>query len=830
MFINLNILSQSRRNHVSLLGVKLLAALLFAIGSPTYSQEKGPELTAEMLQSKIRTFAKSHHSSSLFLHVDKTIYTENEPVWFSAYLLNRQPADISLHTTLTVFLFMDETKEVVTSGRFFIKEGIGAGNLTIPDTIAAGKYHLFAYTDLLDKEGYPLASFSMPIDVKSAKPRNFSTQVTILDSIPKDGIIKASINVKADGEKDRERPEITCIISKDTLLTFELKREQKIIDIPSKFLGRGKSTLVTILKYKNQKQVISTILPNSTREAIKIRFFPEGGDLVNGLPCIVSLEAKKENNQPLEIEAELYDDETQLMAIRTNTEGVGRFKITPDINNKYMLKVKAGKYFRRDTIIKLPKISESHTSLHIEKAVVNDTLTVDLLCKNDSEVQLLINDYRGNYTLFKTKGIKPKKTLHIPVNALSKGVASLTLFDSLGRPLAERSFFAHFNDTVNAQILPDSTNYTKRGQAKVNIALKNSSGSPLKGLFSVAVVQSNRLVHPFLTIENHVFLREMLDSNTNISLKGDSNYPKALENMLLVNGWTRYTWKDIVSGRPSDSLDYGKMPLITGQVTRFKKPLKDSVTLFVMAGSNTDIIETDKKGNFQLPNHSLFVDSGKKVLLMVSANNNNGFSIQVDKPYDRLNQFIADSIRLKNTNIAINQSEYELKGLENTIQLQEVNISSQKSSDGIYGYHGKPGPNACGDYVDEFDYLNYEYSVNKYQPIVGKQYKKRINLSDDRAVFKVEPVSYHGCTIEEYTGGVQLEGIYGEREFYGVDISQEQPQYISTLFWQPMIVTDEEGKASFKFATGDIKGQFDIIVQGLVENNVFSQTKEFSVK
>jgi hypothetical protein len=171
-----------------------------------------------------------------------------------------------------------------------------------------------------------------------------------------------------------------------------------------------------------------------------------------------------------------------------------------------------------------------------------------------------------------------------------------------------------------------------------------------------------------------------------------------------------------------------------------------------------------------------------------------------------------------------------LKGLENAKQLEEAVVNIRSRSSSLYGYRGKPGANACGDYVDEQGFLNYEYSSNRYQPIVGKLYRKRTDLSADRTVFKVDPAFYHGCQTKEYSGGLQIDGVYGEREFYGVEPGETEPQYLSTLFWKSLLLTSDLGEAEFQFNTGDINDEFRIIVQGISDNDVFSGTTTFIVE
>jgi hypothetical protein len=46
----------------------------------------------------------------------------------------------------------------------------------------------------------------------------------------------------------------------------------------------------------------------------------------------------------------------------------------------------------------------------------------------------------------------------------------------------------------------------------------------------------------------------------------------------------------------------------------------------------------------------------------------------------------------------------------------------------------------------------------------------------------------------------------------------EQPDQRSTVYWNPNVVTDKDGKASFEYYNGDTKGTYRLIVEGIDEN------------
>ncbi len=163
----------------------------------------------------------------------------------------------------------------------------------------------------------------------------------------------------------------------------------------------------------------------------------------------------------------------------------------------------------------------------------------------------------------------------------------------------------------------------------------------------------------------------------------------------------------------------------------------------------------------------------------------------------------------------------QLKSLENALTLKAVTITG-KRDDFLYGR--RLGPNECGDYVCRYGFLNcsvHNGDPDNHTPVKGKAYKdgrNTISPSDE----KVPIIIYTGC-IQEPPFLFKVSGIYLDREFYGVNAEVEdlsQPQYLSTLFWQPGTLFDINGETEFSFLTGDITGDFSIVVQGVGEKDL----------
>ena len=804
----------------------LLFFLFFTI------EVQAQSINNQILEEKLNFYHKEHSSTTLFLHIDKSVYTNNEKIWFGAYLINKsERADV--HSFLTIFLVRSDNRKIVLDGKFKLENGLSSGSLMLPDTIPPGSYQLVSYTNAIDRAGYPITSFSVPIEIKSITQRNFSSNITLLDSTIHKGAVRARITVNANNPDAMHKvfPVVDYSIGKGNVRSAVLKSNELIITISQEQLAQRRPKLLTTVRYGKQVQHLSISLPEFDQKRIRIRFFPEGGSLAGGLPGLVAWEAKTDQGVPISVRGLLLKDNKVLDTIESNSYGVGSFRLIPDVKSIYTLKISAGRYLKRDTLFTLPKVTPVNVGLHLAQAVVNDTLKLTLYSNEKRPVQILIHNYKETYAFFKTQSLPPGSLLQLPLDAMPKGITTVTVLDEEGRPLAERIFFAHYDDRIIAGIHTERKVYARNDTVKVKVRITDHSGDPVQGIFSAAVIQNNRIRGNFEDIETSVYLNQNLGMLPQDPLGMGFENKEFLENILLIKGWRRYTWQDLMSSKATDTIQNYLVPELKGSIKLRGKPLKASVKVIALGSQGVAIINSQNDGSFILNQDQLIASDGNKIKLMVNNGTEKKYQIQVDDPYQKINVKLSEHLGNEYSDGMINNInsvDQELKGLQRIINLQTVEIKAYKSSNTINGFKGEPGTNACGDYVDEFGYLNYEKSEHRFKPVNGKLYKKRTDL--EGSYFKVDPVYYTGCTTEEKNNGFAINGIYGGKEFYDSSGNNSDNQYRSTLYWRSGIATDAAGEAELTFKAGDITDKFRIVVQGVTSNNLISGYGNFIVK
>jgi len=769
-------------------------------------------------------YSKINASGLLFVHTDKTLYTNNESIWFAGYLINAGLGKLDDHTLLSVSLMRENDRRIVCEQQNVMKNGLSNGSLTIPDNVPPGSYVFNAYTNIVDQHGRPVALYSQPVTLKSITKRPFNATLLLIDTVVTNGLVRASVVLDIKDEKRNNKPTVTYGIGSKTQKVTLTEKESKVsISVPASQLTGVEPVLLTEVAYNYDTLYLSLKLPKIRPKGINIRFMPEGGNLADGLESLVALEAKTTEGLQVPLTGILYNNNEPIDTINTNSYGIGLFKLKPNVKNDYTFKVKANSYLSKDSVYKLPHANDNGVVMHFKEAVVNDTLLMMLYSKVAKKVQVVIHNYRETFSLLNTYAYPQGKNLRMVLTGMPKGVGTITILDEEGRPLAERLFFAHYNKKITANIASKKQAYGKRDSVAVTISLKDEEGYPVQGLLSVAAVQENRIESAKQQhIDNYVLLDQYLGKLPRDPLLRGIDNKDYLEDMFLTRGWRRYTWQNLILSKVADTVKIGPMPQFTGKVLYYDHALKKPRKMLVLPTASN--ITTNADGTFVLAQQQIEVPQDEKVFLWLDQSNVQGYTITTSNPFHNININVAENTVLAGNGIArpvVSSQEQEISGFAINSLLQEAHIKANKKDFTLFGANAI---NDCGDYVCETGFLNCPFDPPHSLPVKGKRYK-RLNGDGTR----LPSVIYEGCT----QNGKQTSAVYTAREFYGLNREGDEllePQYLSTLFWRPGITTNEKGEASFSFFTGDINGRFKIVGQGVGADDAFYGESEFSVK
>jgi hypothetical protein len=141
----------------------LLFLLLFTAFSSFIKNSSG---LADVLRSKLASYANENWPEKVFVHTDKPYYLINDDLWFSTYLVNGITHKESSKSAVVYVELIDEADSIVRSKRLYIDQLSAAGHFKIDTSWTPGRYLLRAYTNYMRNE-QPQVFFQKELQVIS---------------------------------------------------------------------------------------------------------------------------------------------------------------------------------------------------------------------------------------------------------------------------------------------------------------------------------------------------------------------------------------------------------------------------------------------------------------------------------------------------------------------------------------------------------------------------------------------------------------------------------------------------------------------------------------
>ena len=352
--------------------------------------------------------------------------------------------------------------------------------------------------------------------------------------------------------------------------------------------------------------------PSETEEKLNVRFFPEGGQLVEGVTSQVAFKAESKNEGNIELSGTIYTKEgAEITSFETLHDGMGRFEYTPSAQPAVAKVDFQGKKYEFTLPQALPNgyilstVSNAGALLvrvFCNAATPQDTLAVFISHQGRPYVHQLIS----------CRSDAPQEFI-LPTRKLPAGVLQVSLINRAGNTLCERFVFANPRAPLQISTKKLKEVYAPYAPIRCELQIKNAKGEPVSGELSVSIRDGVR--SDYLEYDNNIFTDLLLTSD----LKGYIHQPgyyfaspsprkqTELDVLLMVHGWRKYDMSQAISTAPFTPLQLPETQLaLNGQVksTILKNKLKD-IALSVIVKKDDQFITggtvTDENGRFSIP-------------------------------------------------------------------------------------------------------------------------------------------------------------------------------------------------------------------------------------
>ena len=365
-----------------------------------------------------------------------------------------------------------------------------------------------------------------------------------------------------------------------------------------------------------------------------VSFFPEGGNLPEGVSCKVAFKALNKNGYPEIISGEVTDESgARITSATTLHAGMGMFSYIPEQGKRYFLNCRTGNGLEKR--FELP-LSDSRTcsltgTWKDKKLLIG--VQKSMLCP-DIPHYLLVH-CRGLILYF--SAWDGTKVLRFAEEQLPAGVIQFILFDGQMHPLSERLMFNKNNNGVKLEFHTDKASYEPREKIRSTLSLSDSEGSPLTGNLSVAITDDKDLpVDSSTTILSSLLLSSELKGyieNPDWYLQDNAESATGLDYLMMTHGWRRYNVPEVVKG----NLEYPKIPYqasqeLSGEVKSLlrSKPVAGSQVSVVVKPGIFGTVATGEKGRFMFGGFE-YSDSTNYFIKALSKKGSDQVKLELDR-------------------------------------------------------------------------------------------------------------------------------------------------------------------------------------------------------
>ncbi|VTU02728.1 a-macroglobulin complement component : TonB-dependent receptor OS=Hyalangium minutum GN=DB31_3602 PE=4 SV=1: A2M_N: A2M: Thiol-ester_cl: A2M_comp [Gemmataceae bacterium] len=371
--------------------------------------------------------------------------------------------------------------------------------------------------------------------------------------------------------------------------------------LPADIFERAKNThpaatLSVNIQDGSDAEAIVRPVPLVTK-TLNVEFFPEGGDLVAGVPGRVYFQVRTPLGKPADVKGTITDGTNTIAEVATLTDaenpgvnrGLGVFEFTPKAGTQYFLKVA--------TPIGINPPTPSGFPLPVAKPDGVVLTALDAVTGRGGDVRVRVQVGQGTKTLHvgayaRGRLIGQQKLaaeagnpieVKLQGDAVAGGVTRVTVFEEVKGddprfarlvPRAERLVYRKPAEELILNVNPDKARYTPGGKVRLDLLAHDEKGQPKPAVLLVGVVnqsvvtmadnKTDRLMPTHFLLSGEVRHPAELE-HADFLLTDHPKAAAALDLLLGTQGWRRFAEQQEAPANPLDRPDVQKLLVAHGQ-------------------------------------------------------------------------------------------------------------------------------------------------------------------------------------------------------------------------------------------------------------------------
>lgn len=324
-----------------------------------------------------------------------------------------------------------------------------------------------------------------------------------------------------------------------------------------------------------------------------MQFFPEGGNLVDGLKSKVGFRVTDNSGKGINFRGAIIDQNNDTITrFQPLKFGIGNFIFTPEKGKQYKAFLTTG----NGSVISqtLPATLNTGFVINVSDATTTGSVRMNVRTTSDNKtVFIVIHNSQQTSTSRVLTLENGNANLEVDKKSLADGISTITVFDENNRPVCERLYF---KKPQQQQLFLDGTadnvQYTTRKKVTIAVSSKDEATNPEPSEMSMAVFLldslplQNQNIYSYLWLSSE--LKGVIESPEYYVSNTNDEVTEAIDNLMLTHGWRRFKWETILNDKkPSFKfLPEYEGQLVSGKVVRKfdEKPVPNVVSYLSVPG------------------------------------------------------------------------------------------------------------------------------------------------------------------------------------------------------------------------------------------------------
>jgi uncharacterized protein YfaS (alpha-2-macroglobulin family) len=491
------------------------------------------------------------------LSTDKPIYRIGERVYLRGVVLgalDHAPAPANAPGIAQLEIAAPHGEHIFQQS-VLVEDSVAAFAWNVPDGAAGGTY---TAKMSFPQNGFPPTQRTFEVRAYRA-PRLKGEIVFLRDGFGPGDTVKASLHVERaeGGLPTGAKVQANAIVDGQNVYsgntTVDAAGNCSVAFALPKQINSPEGTLSLTVADGGVIEPIAKTIPILLK-TVDLAIYPEGGDLIAGLPCRVYLEARTSAKKPADVVGQVFDAGGKPVAdLKTEHEGRGRFVFTPKAGESYSIRLSQPSGIA--TAYPLPAIKPTGAVLNSATDVTSAGAAVKLnLTATDAGKYTVTLSKRQTEIASVTTSLSARvsESLVLTPPAWADGVLVATARNADGTPVAERLIFRAPSGSVHVEVSADKSSYNPADKVTVTIKTTDDAGKPLSAIVGVTATDQSILrmlerrdraprLREMALLEDDV--RELADAEVYLD-PADPRAPMAIDLLLGTQGWRRFATVD----------------------------------------------------------------------------------------------------------------------------------------------------------------------------------------------------------------------------------------------------------------------------------------------